>query len=241
MDNQQLRPLSEKIMLLAKNAYYGDGTFWKHPECKNYKVIYTSTTPELLEAKRQICPEIFKTGVRFQDMTKHSSARYPNAKPLYRLASTVNSLITDIKNTPNSIMLSSLTLEDLGLWYLDDGSTILRKDSKYGYYRSFLYIGGACSTEDETLIFKSTLSKIFKTSLDKVGVVKRHTPFTSDENKVWVIPSTIAKEILLEASQYNVLKHKFPQWVKFRDHSFGEVGLQGKEARSAAVVSEETI
>lgn len=241
MDNQQLRPLSKRIMLLAKNAYFGDGTLWKHPECKNYKVIYTSTTPELLEAKKQICPEIFKTGVKFQDLTKHSSTRYPNAKPLYRLASTVNSIITDVKHTPNSILLDTLTLEDLGLWYLDDGSTILRKDSKYGYYRSFLYIGGACPTEEDTEIFRNSLSRIFEVSVDKVGVIKRHTPFTSDKNKVWVIPTNIAKKILVEASRYNVLKHKFPQWVKFRDHSTGEVGLQGKEVPSAAIATDVAI
>lgn len=239
MENQQLRSLNRRIMLIARNAYFGDGTLWKHPECSNYKVVYTSTTPELLEAKMTICPEIFSTGVKYQDMTKHSANRYPNAKPLYRLASRVNPIITDIKNTPHSVLLESLTLEDFGLWYLDDGSTIPRTDSDYGYYRSYLYIGKACNTDEYTNIFLSRISDLFKT--DNVGTVKRHTPFTSDNNKVWNIPVSIAKTILIEASKYNVLKHKFPEWIKFRDHSHGEVGSQGKENRSATIVSEETI
>lgn len=226
MDNQQLQSLTVRKMLLAKNAYFGDGTLWRHPECKNYKVIYTSTTPELLEAKRTICPEMFKTGVKFQDLTKHASGRYPNAKPLYRLASLVDSIITDIKNTPHTVLLESLTLDDLALWYLDDGSTILRKDSNYGYTRSFLFIGSACNSDEYTEIFKSRISSIFNT--DITGTVKRHTPFTSDNNKVWVIPIDIARVILKEASKYNVLKHKFPEWIEFRDHSHGEVGLKGK-------------
>ena len=226
MDNQQLQSLTERKMLLAKNAYFGDGTLWKHPECKNYKVIYTSTTPELLEAKRIICPEIFKTGVKFQDLTKHASGRYPNAKPLYRLASTVDSIITDVKKTPHSVLLESLTLDDLALWYLDDGSTILRRDSTYGYTRSFLFIGNACNSDEYTEIFKSRIRSIFNTDITRT--VKRHTPFTSDNNKVWVIPVNIARVLLKEASKYNVLKHKFPEWIEFRDHSHGEVGLKGK-------------
>lgn len=230
MDNQQPRSFEERLMLLARNAKFGDGTIWKHPECTNCKLVFTSTTPELLSAKMAVTPEIFKTGPRFQDLSS-AKGRYPNAKPMYRLASTVHPLITDMKSTPKSALLQSLTLEDFGLWYLDDGSTIARTDSDYGYTRSYLYIGNACETDEMTSLFISTVERVFGTP--NTGTIKRHTPFTSDKNKVWGIPVQIAEQILEEASRYNVLKHKFPSWIRFRDHSHGEVESKGKSTRSA--------
>lgn len=46
MGNQQLRVLTEEEALdsLIKNAIIGDGSLWKHPECVNKKLIFTSTT-----------------------------------------------------------------------------------------------------------------------------------------------------------------------------------------------------
>lgn len=222
MDNQQLRPLDGRIMVMAKNAVFGDGYLWKHPECVNYKVIFTSTSSDLLEAKMGICPEIFKTGVRFQDLSACKN-RYPNAKPLYRLASLVNPLFTEMKHRSAEERINMLTVEDFGLWYLDDGSTITRKDSCSKGTRTLMYIGGACHTDYLTEAFRNKVSEVFDVSISEVGSIKRHTPFTTDYNKVWCVPNKIAYKILKEASRYNVLKHKFPLWVKFRDHSLGEV------------------
>lgn len=42
MDNQQPSSLEERLYVLGINAVFGDGYLWKHPECQNYKVIYTS-------------------------------------------------------------------------------------------------------------------------------------------------------------------------------------------------------
>lgn len=232
MDNQQRRSLEDRIMLLGRNAKFGDGHIWKHPTCRNAKVIYTSTTEELLEIKYQIAPEIFRTGVRYQDL-RTAKGRYPNAKPMFRLASLVNPIFTSLKSVDKLALIPSLTLEDLALWYLDDGSTIARKDSNYGYTRSYLYIGNTCETEEATLLFRSKMESIFNT--DNIGTIKRHTPFTSDSNKVWVIPVKIAECILEEASKYSVLKHKFPSWITFRDQSNGLVESKGKSTRSAGI------
>lgn len=51
MENQQLSTNQEGLIKLARNAKLGDGCYWKHPECKNYKLIFTSTTAELLKVK----------------------------------------------------------------------------------------------------------------------------------------------------------------------------------------------
>lgn len=230
MDNQQPRSLEDRLLLLILNARFGDGTLWKHPECKNYKMVFTSTTPELLDAKYQLAPEVFKTGPKFQDLSK-AAGRYKNAKPMYRLASTVHTMITEFKLKSKLELINMLSLESLALWYLDDGSTIERVDSTYGYTRSYLYIGDACETDEMYNAFKARMSSIF--NADDIGAIKRHTPFTSDKNKVWNIPVRIAELILEEASKYSVLKHKFPSWIRFRDHSRGEVASKGKSTRSA--------
>jgi hypothetical protein len=179
MGNQQPSNLEERITFLAKNAVFGDGQVWKHPECRNYKVIYTSTTPELLEVKRSIAPEIFKTGVKFQDLSK--AKRYANAKPMYRLASIVHPLITDIHNIGKQSLYTTLTLEDLALWYLDDGSTVKRTDTK-GSYRYILCIGNCCSTPEDQDLFTQRLRELFGANW---GSIRPNNSKATENNKSW--------------------------------------------------------
>ncbi len=233
MDNQQPRSQEERVQMLCKNAKLGDGYLWKHPECKNYKLIFTSTTPELLLVKQNIAPEIFKSGIRGIDLSR-AKGRFPNARPLHRLASIVHPLATQYKAKSYTDVIGELTLDDMALWYLDDGSTIARKDSEYGYTRSYLCVGSKLPTDEDVAIFLDKIKELY--GVDNVGTIRLNGSSASDNNKIWNIPTEIAQQILECAAGYSVLKHKFPSWIRFRDHSHGEVESKGKSTRSTRVV-----
>lgn len=206
MGNQHLSILEERIYFLAKNAVFGDGHLWKHPECNNYKVVYTSTTPELLEVKRKIAPKIFTTGVvKIRNLEK-ASGRFENAKQLYGLTSTVHPIFTKVKSLKKEELFKELTLEDFGLWYLDDGCVIRRSDTKNSF-RFFLCIGDCCSTRDKEQLFINQIHKLFG---GKCGGIRPNNSKATENNKNWVISKPTALIILEEAKKYNVLHYKFP-------------------------------
>lgn len=206
MDNQQPSTLEGRIRFLAINAKFGDGQIWKHPETKNFKVIYTSTTPELLEVKRQIAPELFTTGVRAYS-TKNHNGRYKNGKQMYRLASTVHPIITEVARIPKEQLVEELTLEHIGLWYLDDGSAVKRSDANS--YRISLAIGDLCNTGEKRQLFENKLKKLFGQDF---GRVYKNNSKATENNKSWIIPKPIAVQIMDEARKYGIMEHKLPLW-----------------------------
>lgn len=205
----------DKIKLLARNAKLGDGCLWQHPKCYNSKVVYSSTTPELLEAKQKIVPELFTTGVR-EIKNSQLNNPYPNSKPYYRLTSIQHPIFTEYKNIDKTLLFQELTVEDLGLWYLDDGCCFERKDytNKTGNkrYRYCLCIGDCCSDDLLKAVFSIAMRKLFKTS--EVGGIQKNNSRATENNKTWQVPVGIAKIILTEAIKYNVLLHKFPPMFK---------------------------
>lgn len=216
MDNQQLSTLTmeERIKFLAIESRLGDGQLWKHPECRNYKLIMTSTSPELLEAKQRICPCIFKTGVRFFE-TKHHSGRYANSKPMYRLASVVHPLITEVKQYTNAELLSQLTVDLLGLWFLDDGSTVKRIELKTEGYRFTLYLGRVVADVEDERVFWDRIHTLFSDitiTTKTYGTIRQNTSRYGhpENNKKWAIPYPIARVILRSARQHNALLYKCP-------------------------------
>jgi len=233
MDNQQPRPFEERLAVIARNAKFGDGYFWKHPECKNHKVIFTSTCKELLEVKRAYLPELFTSGVRLIPLGS-AAGRYSNAKPLYGLASRTHEAFLRYKLAEHRAILPEMTVEDVGLWYLDDGCTIARKDSSYGYTRSSICIGGICHTDSSQNEFLAKMGHLFNCHV--VGNIGYNTPERTRSNMRWNMPTKISEKILEEAAKHCVLKHKFPSWVRFRDHSLGEVVSKGKSTRSTEAI-----
>lgn len=207
MGNQQAKINNDRLMLLGRNAKLGDGYLWKHPESTNYKVIYTSTTPELLRVKYNLCPSIFSTGVR-ECTVGNGGGRYANAKQLYRLASTTHPLFTSIALRAKEDLYKDLTVEDFGLWYLDDGCYVKRTDSNS--YRFYLCVGDSCSTDERLYEFTACLTRIFGS---KHGCIRPNNSKATENNKSWVIPKGVARVILKEASRYEVLKHKFPEFI----------------------------
>lgn len=205
MGNQQPSTLEERLWLLAKNARFGDGYLWKHPRGINYKVIFSSTTPELLVVKRSIAPEIFGSGIR---LVTNRQGIFENAKPLYQLASKVHPIFTQAATMPLADLVKMLTIEDLALWYLDDGTMIRRHEYKdREYYRFLLSIGAVCETPELEEAFRTRLTELFGA---KYGRITKNNSKASERNKVWVIPKAVALPILEVAKQYGVLLHKFP-------------------------------
>lgn len=213
MENQQLSTFEERLRLLARNAKFGDGSLWQHPKCYNSKLIYSSTTPELLEVKRSIAPEIFTTGVVPITLNEKAKvSRFKNAKDMYTLASTQNPIFTEYKLRDKLDIFRELTLEDFALWYLDDGCCLERRDyiGRKGIinHRYLLCIGDSVNTELHRFAFNFAVQRVF--NVEHVGRIGKNNSRATENNMNWFIPLPIAKVITAHASKYNVLPHKFP-------------------------------
>lgn len=207
MGNQQPSTLENRIKFLAVETVFGDGYLWRHPECKNYKIRLSSTTEELLKVKEHLVPEIFSSGVKALNTSGHAG-RFANAKPLYRLDSTVHPIITEIAQMSKTELVKELTLKHLGLWYLDDGCAVVRKDAKNSY-RISIAIGDTCNTPEKEAIFKARLEALFGKDY---GRIAKNNSKATDSNKSWIIPKPVATLIMNEARKYKVLEHKLPLW-----------------------------
>jgi len=207
MDNQQPSFLSGNLRSSILNAKFGDGTFWKHPECINCKIIFTSTTPELLEVKREVAPFIYSTGVK---LVRKANAKhcYANAKPLYHLQSVVHNDFTVAKNWEKEKLIPYLTLNDFGMWYLDDGGFIVRNDTKKYTPRFYLCLGDVCSTEEKELVFRKHITKLFGADY---GIIRFNGNKKSDKNKIWYLPHDIGHVLVKHAKKYLPVFHKYPQ------------------------------
>lgn len=209
MDNQQPSILEHSIKVLAKNAKFGDGQIWTHPECVNSKVIFTSINRELLEVKKQLLPDLFPSGINLINI-KNPEKRFSNAKPIYSLASLIHPIFTEYKLKSKIELFSELTIEDLGLWYLDDGCLIKRNDTiNKRTYKYCLCIGDVCKNDSHKLAFLQAMKTLFKT--DKIGSIQKNNSKATELNKTWLIPVKLAKIILFEAKKYNVMPYKFPR------------------------------
>ena len=204
MDNQQPSTYKENLILLAKNSKFGDGHLWKHPEGINYKIRYTSIDKELLEVKMNLYPEIFPAGIGLLNL-KNAKGRFPNAKSLYKLDSLTHSIFTEYAKISKWKLFETLSIEDFGLWYLDDGCCIKRSDG--GSYRYILSIGDCCKNKIREELFKQQLVKLFGNNFGRICL---NGPKASNKNKAWIIPKPIANTILKEAKKYGVLARKFP-------------------------------
>lgn len=204
MGNQQ-PSISEPIAFLARNAVLGDGYLWKHPECTNFKAIWTSTTPDLLQVKRSICPILFPTGVRNATVGS-GNGRYKNAKPLYRLASVVHPVFTAYKQRPKEELYVELEIEDFALWYLDDGCCVHRTDANS--YRFTLSIGDCASTPKRKELFERALVRLFGKNF---GRVYKNNSRATQSNLVWIMTKDAAYAVHSVARVWNVMPNKFPR------------------------------
>lgn len=176
------------------NAKLGDGTFWKHPECVNYKIVWSSIHRGWLEAKRTLFEGVSFAPIHSRDRS-HDKGSFPNAKPLYSMATRTNTLVTDFATRSKAEVLPLLTIRDLAIWYLDDGCVIRRNDT--GSYRFFLCVGNVLGCEEELLL---ALRRCV--GLDHVGVLRKNNSKASPRNKSVVLTQKAALSILEEARPF---------------------------------------
>jgi hypothetical protein len=207
MGNQHPSTYEDKLRFLARNTKFGDGYFWIHPECINYKIIHTSIDRELLEAKMNILPDIFPSGVA-EYRKSDADDCYQNSKTLYRLASIVHPIFTEYAKKTKHEIFRELDIPDFGLWYLDDGCLLRRKEYKDRiYFRYLICIGDVCETPILESLFKRRLRKIFGNGFGNINI---NNSRATQRNKTWYIPKPVAELILAEAFKYGVLARKFP-------------------------------
>ena len=213
MGNQQ-PSLSVRLRRLARNAKFGDGSFWKHPQCKNYKLIYTSIDLDWLKYKEGMAPEIFTSPPRLI-VYNGTENRFPNAKPIYRLASITHPIFTEYKFMSKDEVLKKYTKWDFARWYLDDGSCVECRENGRVRYRVIISVGNTCSTPERLKIFQEKVLELF--GGETCGRVAPNNSKATENNKSWWIPIAIAKQILSRAIRLGVMSRKFPPREWFND------------------------
>ena len=207
MGNQQLRFLMGDFRSVILNAKFGDGHLWKHPECKNYKIIFTSIHRELLEAKMALTPSLFRSGVRIIRKAGAENC-FANSKTLYSLASLVHPDITEAKQTTKETAITKMEEFDFGLWYLDDGGFIVRNDAHKFTPRFYLCVGDNCETEKKEELFRSHIRSIYGANY---GIIRHNGAKVSDKNKIWYMPHDIGYNMVYEARKVLSNFYKYPK------------------------------
>lgn len=222
MGNQQPRFLQGSYRDIILNAKFGDGYFWKHPECVNSKVIFTSINPELLESKIRLAPSLFRTGVR---IVREAGAKncFDNAKTLYNIQSLVHPDITEAKEIDKCKLVKYLKISDFGLWYLDDGGFIVRNDAEKYTPRFYLCLGNTCETKKKEERFREKIVDIFG---EEYGTIKLNGTNATNKNKIWMLPHRIGYALVQEAKKFLPEFYKYPK-NKVQRLSRKGVGKQG--------------
>ena len=214
MENQQPRFLKSDLRLLAMNAMFGDGYYWKHPECKNWKIVFTSTRKEFLQVKMNLASGMFPSGinVRRKEGAKNCHA---NAKTLYGITSLVSEQFTEasIFRTKKEDLFRHLTINDFGLWYLDDGGFTVRKDAKKYTPRFFLCIGENGETPEKEKLFKKNLKRLFGKDFGSI-FLNNSGSGKSIRNKVWFPTIDVGDEIVKHARTFLADCYKYPDYFE---------------------------
>lgn len=191
------------------NALLGDGHFWRHPESVNSNIVWTSISEDWLKWKKEnILPSSLKSRLRLARKA-NASGCFPNSKPLYELKTFVHPKITEAHdNWTKSIAVNQMDMLDLAVWYIDDGSAIVRKDTKSSY-RIMISVG-ALTSED---LFPH-MSKLLGIPECSLGQVVKNNSKATERNKTWVMTKAAAVQIMKEARKIapKQYQHKVPLW-----------------------------
>lgn len=193
------------------NARLGDGSFWKHPESRNYKIVWSSIHEEwILWKMENLLPRNLMGSVTVRDAAKREQdgGTYDNAKPLYTGTSLVDPRITRARTMDAIEALHLMTDLGLGLWFLDDGCTVKRNDSNS--YRVTISVGTDLSGRGPEVL--EWARERFQTN--NVGRVYRNNSRASERNKSWIIPKAVAVRIMSHARRIAPapLRYKVPIW-----------------------------
>ena len=207
MGNQQPSTcvdLSEAVI----NVRLGDGHFWRHPECKNSKVIWSSICEDWVRWKQeQLLPASLRGSINVRSRKKDRT--YPNARPIWTAASLVHPDFTDAHEQLDCFeALTRLSDLGLGMWFLDDGCTVRRNDG--GSLRVSISLGPELSSDPDFVL--DWARDRFGTA--STGRVAKNNSRASERNKVWIVPKPIAVQILMMARKIapSALLYKAPTW-----------------------------
>ena len=206
MGNQQPSTYGHLVDAVV-NARLGDGHFWKHPECRNWKLVWTSIHEEWVRWKMAtLLPRELRGSVHRRDRTRDQC--YPNATPIYTATSTVHPYFTEMQLLTGARALELLSDRGLGMWFLDDGCTVRRNDG--GSFRVTLSVGPELSLNPEALLEWARAR--FQTAA--VGRVAKNNSRATEKNKSWVIPKPVAVQIMRMARSLAPpeLQYKTPIW-----------------------------
>lgn len=208
MGNQQPSDL-RAIHTIARNAVFGDGYLWKHPECRNYKCIFTSTNIDILKMKMSIAPSMFPSGISLYRKAGTKTNYSDNSKALYKLASVVHPIFTQYKQAPKHSMIKKMTEFDFLLWYLDDGCFTGNIDKPM----ITLSIGNTATTPEGKENFLNKLFELFghiKTRDNTIGQIRLNNSKATEFNLIWVIPKPIGIYLSNKAAELVYIPKKSP-------------------------------
>jgi hypothetical protein len=117
----------ERYSRIAKNAKLGDGCVVRRGVNAHMKFI--STDLQLLRFKRGMCDE---EGITYGKIGTQKSG-YGGKKTIYKFDSHVNTNITEVEKADLSELIADIDKTDLFLWYMDDGSWHIRRNTMHLY------------------------------------------------------------------------------------------------------------
>jgi hypothetical protein len=199
---------ADSLIRLALNARLGDGCFWKHPECVNYKLVFTGTNRDWIAYKGRMFDREPKLA------RKAGSTRegvFKNSKDLWSVTTLVDPLFTEYKHKSIGECFDEVLKIDFYHWFLDDGSVIERRDSFKGRrmnYRYILYLGSLLSGDasDEGSFFEM-VDRVFKDTLAGAnhGTISQNGCSKNPCNdRAWQIPVCIGRELAIGAGRLGV-------------------------------------
>jgi hypothetical protein len=190
------------------NATLGDGFFWKHPESKNWNLVWNSVHKDWLVWKQSnLIPTTIKSNIRIQRRAGAAGC-FANSKTLYSLKTHASEEIWMGQGMTTADALEQADLLDLAVWYLDDGSAVRRKDTRSSY-RIYLCVGPLTETD----LFPH-MERILGLSQKGLGRVFRNNSKASEKNKSWVLPKPAAVQVMKAARDIapKCMQYKTPLW-----------------------------
>jgi hypothetical protein len=200
--------------LLAKNARCGDGSYWRHPECVNYKLIFSGTNRSWLTYKAGLVGRSPK--VRRAANSKGNGV-YGNAKTLWEFTTFVDEVYTEYKSMDKKTLLSTFDFDDFLMWFIDDGTTVIRRDHRMvsTSYKYVLSIGNFLhDLPGGSDAFLAHISSVFPGKTP--GSVCKNNSKATSKNMVWNMPNRIGQVLVSQAIRLPLigLDNKFRSTVQ---------------------------